>query len=444
MKKLVLGFAFLALTVTSHGQWVEQNTNFPAPGIGIIDLDAVNDTVAWAAGRDMSLPGTVPVQYFTKTSDGGNSWSYGSIDSAAGMHLSSISALNSQVAWVSAYFVDSLGNSSGKIFKTTDGGQNWQHQATAQFSSPLGFINKVYFFDANNGVAIGNVNNDYFEIYTTANGGDNWVRVPQANIPAAQQNETAYINVFSAYNNKIWFGTTGARVFISEDKGLNWTAANTGLTRSDSTMPVITNIDFRNATIGLVQNDSTIRRTNDGGLTWNDINITGPVFNYDLRYVTGSAQTWISTGANILLNHVGSSISYNDGLDWVLLDDTVMHTVIDFVNENTGWSGGITNGNTEGGIFKWAGPNSIINTEKQLACAVYPNPASGVLYVSGLEAGAPAQLQIVDIMGRQILNQQINQQNQPAGINLPATATGIHFLIINQNGKVFKQKVILK
>jgi len=444
MKRILLLLSFTAVQYAASAQWLEQSSGFPVPGIGVIDLRAIDDQVAWAVGRDMSGPGAVSVQYFTRTTTGGTDWYYGTIDNAPGMDITSIAATDDQTAWVSLNSVDSLGNTTGKIFKTMDGGTVWTHQTTAAFASPRGFVNKVHFFDTNNGLAIGNVNGGYFEIYTTNDGGTNWTRVPQANIPAPLSNEFGYVNVISTVANKVWFGTTRARVFISNDRGMNWVAAQTGLTRNDPTLPVITNVDFRNENIGLVQNDSTMRRSNDGGLTWTDINYTGPVHHYDLRYVTGSQQTWISTGANYIANDVGSSISYNDGLDWVMIDDTVLHTVVDFVNPNVGWSGGLNTNITQGGMFKWSGTSAAPAVTNRASQFVFPNPATGEVTVSGLANNQRADILVVDVLGRTVHKETYHPQNEAARITLPSGTSGIHYLIVQQEGSSQRHKLVVK
>ena len=69
------------------------------------------------------------------------------------------------------------------MYKTTDGGLTWDKQETA-FPGFNGNPIVIHFFDSNNGVCVGDPNNGYWAIYTTTNGGTNWIRVPSANIPA--------------------------------------------------------------------------------------------------------------------------------------------------------------------------------------------------------------------------------------------------------------------
>ncbi|RYF85764.1 MAG: T9SS type A sorting domain-containing protein [Chitinophagaceae bacterium] len=231
---------------------------------------------------------------------------------------------------------------------------------------------------------------------------------------------------------------------MSDNKGLNWTASGTGLTRNDPTLPVITNIDFKNGMIGLAQNDSTMRKTTDGGLTWNAVSFSGPVHHYDLRFVTGSQQTWISTGANYQVNDVGSSISYNDGQTWIAVDDSSLHTVVDFVSENIGYSGGLNSSISQGGVFKWMDPSSVASPVAVSAQFIYPNPAKDEVTVNGLLPGMEAQVQLTDMLGRIIWVQKTKPETEAASINLPAVTAGIHYLRIEQNNFITNHKLVIR
>ena len=129
----------------------------------------------------------------------GQTWNYSTFTDPKGAPVYCIDALNADTAYVV----------TSEIFKTTNRGNTWAKQIT-NFST--GFANCIHFFDDNNGVATGDPNGGYFEIYTTTNGGDNWVRVPSGNIPPPLPGEMGIISSFAAYNNTFWFATFGATV----------------------------------------------------------------------------------------------------------------------------------------------------------------------------------------------------------------------------------------
>ena len=118
---------------------------------------------------------------------------------------------------------------TGGIWKTIDGGATWTKQPTAQFNSPnYSFTNHVYFWNANEGVAMGDAADGYFEIYTTSNGGELWTRVPSSPvlIPLAE-NEYGINGNFIVNGDTIWALTLFGRLLKSVDKGLHWTVSQT-------------------------------------------------------------------------------------------------------------------------------------------------------------------------------------------------------------------------
>ena len=171
MKKLLLVFALLISVITLRAQWVSQNSNITA-GFYAQFISAVNQDICWGIVADPTN-NMNPVQEYTRTIDGGINWIGGNITNCAGRCPSSIFALNADTAWASMYSGNG-GPGTGAIMRTDDGGNTWYQQTTALFSATGNFPDFVYFWDANNGMCLGDPTNGYFEIYTTIDGGTNW------------------------------------------------------------------------------------------------------------------------------------------------------------------------------------------------------------------------------------------------------------------------------
>jgi photosystem II stability/assembly factor-like uncharacterized protein len=264
----------------------------------------------------------------------------------------------------------------GGIWRTQDGGFGWTQQATDAFTLPGGFPDAVYMFDENNGWALGDPTDGYFEIYTTTDGGDNWTRVPSADIPAPNTNEFGLTNSFETLGSTIWFGTYGGRVYKSTDMGYTWTVSDLGLS-------AVTDIAFINPDTGLAYNngfvagDPSLWRTVDGGTNWTEVTPTGNFHTYDLNSIPGS-KDFISTGAG---TGNGSSYSFDLGDSWVDIDNGVDHTGVDFYDLTTGWSG-----STDDEMFMYAGIALGVNPQNNsnVTLTMYPNPASDhFLYSNG-------------------------------------------------------------
>jgi hypothetical protein len=154
--------------------WIIQNSGFWDISRGIRFLDAVNENVAWATGYD-GTGGGVYETIFTRTTNGGDLWEADIIFMDEGYSFGNICGLDDgETAWGAIFSTGAQDENCG-IYKTTDGGDSWIHQ----FEGPYSFANNVWFFDENEGVALGDTLDDYFEIYTSDDGGDTWDRVPK-------------------------------------------------------------------------------------------------------------------------------------------------------------------------------------------------------------------------------------------------------------------------
>ena len=255
MKKIVLPFiALMLLGLTIKAQWNQTFTNLDYTR----NVSVVNDNVVWACDSYNTS--------FSITTDGGKTWVIKELPTDIASSHGGLSAVTDKIA----YIVGNPGGSSNGIYKTTDGGDTWIQQSTG-FNQDSPFPDFVYFWDLNNGVAVGDANpNENFEIYTTNNGGDQWNTVDAGNMPAGNSgwSWSDKSDAFRVHGDTIYFlalDDNGTRIFKSVDKGLSWTSINTPF-KNDGTF------DFRDAdngvfSVGGSEND-TIYSTDDGGLNW--------------------------------------------------------------------------------------------------------------------------------------------------------------------------------
>jgi photosystem II stability/assembly factor-like uncharacterized protein len=352
MKKIYLllaGFTLLSCNASLAQQWIAQQSNIN-PNNYIQFIDAVDTNVVWGLASDRNSQ-LNPVQEFTRTNDGGNTWVAGTITNAANCGPSCIMGLNADTAWVAMFDV----SGGGKILRTNDGGLTWTHQSSATFSAPAGFPNVVHFFDANDGFCMGDPNGGYFEIYTTSDGGTNWIRVPQANIAANLAGEFGITDVYTSYGDStLYFGTNKGRVYKSTDRGNNWTVSQTPYAG------FLGSITFRDVNFGIASEadpattSTNLAYTNDGGSTWSILPTlaAGYTLKQSVRYVPGTDSTFVLTTPYTIY---GSAFSVDNGVNWKNIDNLI-HSDCEFVNATTGWSGG---GELGSPIYKWSGPLTI-------------------------------------------------------------------------------------
>lgn len=439
---MMLGIASL-----TFAQWVPQATGFSDPSRGINHVSAVNENIVWAAAYDGSGTAAV-IQEFTRTLDGGTNWTPGVVDSAAGLELAMIFALNADTAYAPLY--QSSGSNPQGIYVTYDGGLDWHRQTSADYNLSGSFPNVVHFFNENDGFAQGDPVGGYFELYTTMDGGENWTRVPQANIPAPLSGEWGIVGYYDAVGDTIWWGTQKGRVFMSTDKGYTWTVSQTPLN-------TYTTVSMSSGMHGLAQDKGsgstgTIYETFDAGTTWTLVNHTGNCFTNDIVHVPGTASTFVTTGA--ATGFSGSSYSYDGGHTWTDFAGTfgIQFLATDFVNPSTGWAGDFTDATTPstvGGMYKFNGilTDVLNNLEKDRGVVAYPNPTSGMVTfaLKGFE-NETVDLTIRDLSGRTIISTSENQSLVTFNMNVDLSnlPSGFYIAEVRSGDYTWAEKLVRK
>jgi len=327
-------------------EWIEQATGFSDASRGIDYIHCVDENIVWAVAYDGTST-QAPCQDFTKTIDGGTTWTPGIISGADGLRSAMIYALDVNTAWVPMWAAS--GGIQG-IYYTSDGGSTWARQPTALFSDSASFPDCVHFWDANVGWCMGDPIGGYFEMYTTTDGGVTWVRVPQVDIPDPLSGEWGVVGYYDVIGDTIWFGTNVGRVYKSVDQGLHWTAVQTSL--SAYIKPT-----FKDANHGMVIDlnaaaNALLAETSDGGATWQSVTYSGLCYDSDMIYIPGTDNMYISTGA--ATGKSGASYSLDGGHSWTeyteQFDLQMMN--LDFVEGKIGWAGSFNTDEITGGIWK--------------------------------------------------------------------------------------------
>lgn len=439
MKKFLLSFSLLFVGLTLNAQsWTSQATGFDNISRGLSEIHIVNPTTVWALAYDGVSASNV-IQEFTKTTDGGITWTPGTINVGdPTLTINNIAPISATTAWVSA-LTPTIGN-NGVIYKTTNGGATWQQQNIGTFNAATSFINGVHFFDANNGVSFGDAVAGEFEIYTTADGGETWDPVPGANIPnplgSGATIEYGYNGGNVAIGNTIWLVTNKGRILKSSDMGLTWTASQAPVTdfagtaqSARLTMSSLTN----GCLLKTAGTTYTFYTTTDGGATWS----AGTPFTGTYRvlaYVPGTS-TLVATSAG---TPSGSAYSTNNGTTWTTIDSGAQRGVVTFFNGTTGWCAGFNEDPFTGGIFKFTGTlsNDDFSTTK---FKVYPNPASSLvnLQTEGLDSYT---LKVTDLSGKVMVTREFNGVENT--LDISSYASGVYFFEINSGNKSETIKII--
>jgi photosystem II stability/assembly factor-like uncharacterized protein len=442
MKKILLSISFFSFTFLANAQsWVEQATGFDVASRGINEIQIVDANTVWALAYDGTDP-TNNIQEFTRTTNGGSTWTAGIIDIGdPSLSLNNISPISSTTAWISA--IDST-TGLGGIYKTTNGGTSWTLQTNSEFStSGESFLNGVVFFDANNGVAFGDPEGGEFEIYTSNNGGTSWTRVAGSSIPNPLSGEYGYNGGFRHIGSTIWLPTNKGRLLKSTNMGVTWTVSQAPLTDFSGTTQS-GNVHFSTVNNGCllkkVNTTYTFYTTTNGGTTWSAASpFTGT--NYVLDYVPNTnilVSTSALTATSTPAGTPGSAYSLDNGTTWTSIDTGTQRGVVSMFDSSTGWCGGFSTDPLTGGIFKLSGnlSNEIFTPSK---FKVYPNPANNFVSITAESADA-FNLKVTDLSGKVMMNNELSGIDNT--IDVSNYAAGIYLFEIKAGNRTDTIKVV--
>ncbi len=367
-------------------------------------------------------------------------------------YASNICPINADTAWASGLDVDYV----SYIMRTNDGGQTWQRQFEDGYATATSYLNVVHFWDAQNGVAIGDpAESDtepapFFEIYTTNDGGQNWTRTSSADIPAALPNEYGFGGNYFVAGDKIWFPTFNfstfewMRVFRSNDRGATWAASDAAAG----------DLSFADALHGIglgVYNNSSydLKYTADGGVTWTNLPpITGGLVSSlvlipQSHYILAMLRTSNTAGP------FRTMISTDLGQTWMEIGDgTELAGNAKFSSPTVGYAGEWQPADHPTRMYKYTGSpltglfsGQTLEAEISLA----PNPASDHLRVQ-IETSEPAEFMFLlnDAQGRLIDRKTIDKTAQGnARFDLNSLPAGIYTLTVS-SGKGYLTKKFVK
>jgi len=219
-------------------------------------------------------------------------------------------------------------------------------------------------------------------------GGANWSLVPGNNIPNPVSNEYGVVGYYSAIGDRAWFGTSQGRVYRTLDKGRHWDVSSTSL------ISKFVDVAFADSLHGIAQDRNqnatgNLSETFDGGISWNAITLVGQVGPYEICFVPGSGNSWVSTAAGSLK---GAFYSLDGGHSWASFNgtDKGQFLSVTFLNQSNGWAGSFSSKTGEEGVFKFLGlmPSaSVLNPVSGLLVSVdnrnvhltWNAPASGII-----------------------------------------------------------------
>lgn len=294
-------------------------------------LSVVSTKVAWASGAK----GTV-----LRTSDGEH-WTAMQVAGAETLDFRDIQAFDQDHAIIMSAGPGPL----SRLYMTTDGGASWQLLKTNQAAS--GFWNAMTFPDARTGLLFGDPVDGRFQVLLSTDGGLHWQEQTHEGL-AALSNEGGFAasgTCITSHDSKnAWIvsgGADKARVFSSHDQAKTWSAVNLPIPAGAPSKGAFS-VAFLNEKNGMAVggdyklpqlNTMNGARTEDGGKSWQAVQVLPQGFMSVIATVPGAANTYVAAGL------AGSGISRDAGKTWQALSSTPMNTVA-FANAELGWAVG--------------------------------------------------------------------------------------------------------
>lgn len=295
-------------------------------------VSAVNDSVVWVSGHRAT---------FARTRDGGRTWQTRSwTDADSTLEFRDVHA----VSYETAYLLAAGPGDRSRIYKTIDGGTNWQLQFFNGDSAA--FYDCFDFWDAVHGIVVSDAVRGWMIVMATEDG-RNW-RNSSTGLPPALEGEGAFAASGTCLvvrrPGHAWIATgarSGARVYHSGDRGKSWSVVTTPVVAGEASG--VATLTFRDERNGLAlggrlgdNNDRSpnVARTGDAGRTWTlatRTNMPGPVF--------GSAYVPSLGAAVVAVGPRGLDWSGDDGQSWTTLSDNA-YWAVGFGSATSGWAVG--------------------------------------------------------------------------------------------------------
>lgn len=187
-------------------------------------MDPTNPNVLYTGGTNTS-------GFFNigKTTDGGAGWSFTDIGTTYGkMFGMAIDPVNTGTIYAAGYD----NGAQAALYKTTDGGLSWNRLSSAGIS---GYYYTLAVDPLNTNIVYAGT---YISLYKSTNGGVNW---STTGFTGGSTRALLAVDDPLAEVTKVYAGTEGNGVYVSDNGGATWTQMNAGLTD-----PYIRHLSFNN------------------------------------------------------------------------------------------------------------------------------------------------------------------------------------------------------
>jgi photosystem II stability/assembly factor-like uncharacterized protein len=415
------------------GGWYQQNIN----DLGdkqVSDIIFLDSLIGYATTNNSNPNDT---GYILKSTNGGDNWNIIYKDFR---DFSKVIFLNKDTGFVSGGF-----GTGARLKKTINGGINW-----IDINTPGGGLINLYdmVVFGNDTIWVTETNQLVGGIFRTTNGGLNWEKLTNGIFGSSYPDKIYF------YNSRIGFASNSSLLFRTTNSGYNWSQVinNNGFN----------DIVFYDSLIGYKTYDST-RKTTDGGITWiaqkrPRLN----AWNSFYKFALINKDTIWGVGGAITTPNGDRGIVYkttNGGLNWgYQIPDTSINIYLyfntDFYRIKNGWAYSpnkgihtISGGNDTTIYTNIKEQNTNISSE-YLLYQNYPNPFNPVSSIKyQVLRSADIKLIVYNITGKEIttlINKKENSGEYSVKFDGSNLSSGVYFYTLFVDGvRIDTKKMIL-
>lgn len=203
------------------------------------------------------------------TGDGGQTWGQTSLQ-ALGLDVTDLHFVDARHGWMMVYRGAGAGRFSADLWRTRDGGENWQRQLLPvpdDFMAGHLLTYPPRFFSPTDGVLglrFVTGNGRGLVVYRTRDGGETWSGTTPLRTAGVRPPVVAFADADHGW------ATDGVRLYATADGGQQWTAITTDVPLTDARQLefVTGRVGWLLAWDGRDESRSEVWRTADGGRTW--------------------------------------------------------------------------------------------------------------------------------------------------------------------------------
>jgi photosystem II stability/assembly factor-like uncharacterized protein len=351
-----------------------------------------------------------------KTTDGGLNWL--PLNSGTSVFLKSVHFPQENIGYV-------VGG-GGTILKTTDGGINWIIKNSGITYSVV----SIYFTDTETGYAAGGggVWASSGRLYKTTNGGESWSEIFSIGFTCFKVSFTSPDTGFIAAWD-LAFGDVYYYISKTTDGGVTWNTLSIG----DVNEYAITDVCFVDINTGYaVGVVGTILKTTDGGIFWTSLS-SGTSETLNSVFFIDSTTGYV-VGNNIILKTI------DGGANWTSqsMEASGELLSVNFPSLETGYIVG-----DSGIILKTINGGGLGFNENGISSKflkVFPNPATDKITISTTAITGTTQFSIFNVSGKKVLEMQF--MDNETHIDISALPRGVYIVRVRNEMMVDVAKMI--